>query len=242
MNTENQTPLGATSNPDEINLLEYIYALVKHKWLIIGITLLGLIGGYIAALVKGPTWVAEAVIAPRETESQKSPSFAGLGALGGIVASQLNLGGNASLENIDLILDSREFGAKLIDHYSLLPAIYKQQWPKAYKKYRDTTAKSWKPEFIPPKPLEMGAFIKSNYLKKTLNKNNTLTMEIKSPDSAFSLHLGNHYVEFLNDYIKSSVQTEARENVAYLEKQLVAISDPLLREKIQSLIANEIEK
>jgi hypothetical protein len=106
-------PSAVSTNPDEINLLEYIYALVKHKWLIIGLTFLGLVAGYTAALIKGPTWVAEAVIAPREAESQKMPSFSGLGALGGIVASQLNLGGNASLEKIDLILDSREFGAEL---------------------------------------------------------------------------------------------------------------------------------
>jgi hypothetical protein len=230
------------SNPDEINLLEYIYALVKHKWLIIGLTILGLVAGYIAAMVKGPTWVAEAVIAPREAESQKTPSFAGLGALGGIVASQLNLGGNASLEKIDLILDSREFGAKLIDRYSLLTVIYKHQWPKVYAKSWDSAQKNWKPEFDLPKPLEMGDFIKSKYLKKTTNKNNTMTLQIKSRDSTFSLRFGNNYLEFLNDYIKSNVQSEARENVSYLEKQLITISDPLLREKIQTLIANEIEK
>jgi hypothetical protein len=235
------TPL-IQSNPDEINLLEYIYALVKHKWWIIGFTLLGLIGGYIAALIKGPTWVAEVVIAPRETESQKTPSFAGLGALGGIVASQLNLSGNASLDKIDLILDSREFGAKLIDHYSLLPTIYKIQWTKEFNKAWDSTNKIWKSGFIPPKPLEMGDYIKAKYLKKTTNSNNTMTLQIKSRDSTFSFHLGNHYLDFLNDYIKLNVQSEARDNVSYLEKQLIAITDPLLREKIQGLIANEIEK
>jgi hypothetical protein len=233
-----QTP----RDPDEINLLEYVYAIVKHKWLIIGLTVLGIIAGYIAALVKGPTWVAEVMIAPRETESQKTPSFAGLGALGGIVASQLSLGGNASLDKIDLILDSREFGAKLIDHYSLLPIIYKYQWPKIYQKSWDILKNTWKVDFNKPPPLDMGSFIRSKYLKKISNKNNTMTLQIKSSDSTFSINLANNYIEYLNDYIKSSVQTEAHENVSYLEKQLVAISDPLLREKIQGLIANEIEK
>jgi LPS O-antigen subunit length determinant protein (WzzB/FepE family) len=51
------------SNPDEINLLEYINALVKHKWLIIGFTLPGLVAGYIAALIKGSPWAAETVMA-----------------------------------------------------------------------------------------------------------------------------------------------------------------------------------
>jgi hypothetical protein len=158
------------------------------------------------------------------------------------VASQLNLGGNASLEKIDLILDSREFGAKLIDHYSLLPIIYKHQWPKVYAKSWDAAKNTWKPDFILPKPLEMGDFIKFKYIKKTTNKSNTMTLQIESRDSTFSLHLGNNYIKFLNNFIKSNVQSEARENVSYLKKQLISISDPLLREKIQSLIANEIEK
>ncbi len=242
METVQQTINPVTYDPDEINLLEYIYALVKNKWLIFGFTILGLIGGYIIALVKGPTWVAETVIAPKETESQKTSSFAGLGALGGFVASQLNLAGNASLEKIDIILDSREFGAKLIERYGLLPSIYKHQWPKEYKKYWDSTNNNWKADFIQPKPLETGDFIKSKYLKKTLNKNNTMTIYIKTSDSLFSLELGKQYIEYLNEFIKSSVQKEARENVSYLERQLLAISDPLLREKIQGLIANEIEK
>jgi uncharacterized protein involved in exopolysaccharide biosynthesis len=228
-------------DPDEINLLEYAYALVKNKWWIIGFTVLGLVAGYIAALVKGPAWVAEVMIAPHETESQKTPSLAGLGALGGLVASQLNFGGNTSLDKIDLILDSREFGAKLIDHYSLLPTIYKYQWPKVYKKSWDFSQNTWKADFIQPKPLEMGSFIKSK-IKKTTNKNNTMTLDIKSRDSTFSFNLANNYIEYLNEFIKSNVQSDARENVSYLEKQLNGISDPLLREKIQGLIANEIEK
>jgi Chain length determinant protein len=245
LNTNTSTPqpsnVSIPRDPDEINLLEYAYVLVKNKWWIIGLTVFGLVLGYSAALIKGPTWVAEAVIAPKEAESQKTPSFAGLGALGGIVASQLNFGGNASLDKIDLILDSREFGAKLIERYSLLPTIYKHQWPKVYKKSWDSLQNTWKADFIQPKPLDMGSFIKSK-IKKTTNKNNTMTLQIKSRDSTFSLNLANNYIEYLNEFIKSNVQSDARENVSYLEKQLVAISDPLLREKIQGLIANEIEK
>ncbi|MGB7567062.1 MAG: Wzz/FepE/Etk N-terminal domain-containing protein [Chitinivibrionales bacterium] len=229
-------------DPDEINLLEYAYVLVKNKWWIIGLTVFGLVLGYGAALIKGPTWVAEVLIAPHETESQKTPNLAGLGALGGLVASQLSFGGNASLDKIDLILDSREFGAKLIERYSLLPAIYKYQWPKDYQKSWDFSQNTWKADFIQPKPLDMGDFIKSKFLKKTTNKTNTMTLQIKSRDSTFSINLANNYIEYLNDYIKSNVQSDARENVSYLEKQLIAISDPLLREKIQGLIANEIEK
>lgn len=230
-------------DPDEINLLEYIYVLVRHKKLIAGLTLFGLALGFIAALIKGPAWVAEAVIAPKETQSQKSSPLAGLGGLGGLMASQLDLFGNASLDKMDLILDSRDFGAKLIEKHDLLPAIYKIKWPKVYKKYWDPAQNSWKPAFEKPKPLDMGSLLRTKYLKKTRdNKKNTLLLSIRSRDSAFSINLAEKYVEYLNEYIKSDIQHEAKGNVAYLDTQLVSVVDPLLRQKILSLIADEIEK
>jgi hypothetical protein len=230
-------------NPDEINLLEYLYVLVKHKKLIIGVTLAGLVLGFIAALIMGPTWVAEAVIAPKETETPNASSLTELGALGGLVASQLNLGGNASLDKIDLILESRDFGAKLIDKYSFLPVIYRYQWPRLFRKYWDPSQNKWKPTFDQPKPLDMGSYIKTKYLKKVKDtKMNTLVVKIQSKDSAFTINLATMYVDYLNDYIKADIQNDARENVAYLDTQLVKVMDPLLREKILGLIANEIEK
>ncbi len=231
-------------DPDEINLLEYIYALVKHKKLIVGLTLLGLVAGYVAALIKGPTWVAETIIAPKERESQQSTSLAQLGALGGIVASQLNLDqGSASLNTMDMILDSRDFGAKLVETYSLLPAIYKYQWPKAYKKYWDQATGAWTPKFVQPKPLDIGGFIKAKFLKKTKDsKRNVIVMSIQSRDSAFTNNLAATYLDYLNEYIRTKVQAEAKENVAYLDSELVTIADPLLRTKILSLLSTEIEK
>jgi LPS O-antigen subunit length determinant protein (WzzB/FepE family) len=238
---ENQIQQNQKHDPDEINLLEYFYAIVHRKWWIIGLTIIGLVLGFVAAIVKGPRWEAEAIIAPKETDAQKAPSFAGLGALGGLVASQLNIGGNASLDKIDLILDSREFNATLVEKNNLLPVIYKYQSPKAYKKLWDTTQNKWNPDFIQPKFLDMGGMVKG-YLKKVTNKNNTMSIKIKSKDSTFTINLATTYISFLNDYIKTNVQGDAKENVDYLEKQLDGISDPLLREKLQSLIATEIEK
>lgn len=244
---ENQTiakPTGSIPgrDPDEINLLDYFYALVHRKMLIVGVTVAGMILGYFAAIIKGPTWLAEAVIAPKDVASQKAPSFAGLGALGGLVASQMNLGGNASLDKIDIILDSREFNARLVEKYNLLPVIYKYQAKKVYNKMWDTTTHNWRPDFIKPKPLDVGNALRGAFLKKTVNKNNTMSLMIKSKDSSLTINLATNYVSFLDDYIKTDVQNDAKENVSYLEKQLDGIADPLLREKLQNLIADEIEK
>jgi hypothetical protein len=239
MNPSHATP----QDPDEINLLEYVYVLVKHKKLIAGLTLAGFVLGFIAALIKGPSWIAEAVIMPKETESQRSASMSSLGALGGLMASQLNLVGNASLDKMDLIIDSRAFGAKLIEEYSFLPVLFRYQWPKMFKRSWDPSQNKWKPTFVLPKPLDIGSFIRWKYVKKTKDtKLNTINLRIQSKDSTFTINLATMYVDYLNEYIKSNVTSEARENVAYLDSQLVSIADPLLREKILGLIANEIEK
>jgi hypothetical protein len=242
---QSQTVLASRpKDPDEINLLEYIYALVKHKKLIIGLTLLGVTAGYVAALIKGPTWVADAMIAPKERESQKSTSLAELGALGGIMASQLNLDvGSASLNTMDMILDSRDFGAKLIEKYNLLPMIYKYQWPQKYKKYWDKSQQTWKPDFVKPNLFTIGGFLQKKYLKKSKDiKLNLIKWSIQSKDSAFTDILASSYLEYLNEYIRAKVQAEAKENVAYLDSELVSIADPLLRTKITGLLANEVEK
>jgi hypothetical protein len=235
-------PQTSINNSDEINLLEYFYALIKRKYWIVLLTILGVILGIVTAYHKGPRYVSEVIIAPKETDSQKNPSFSGLGALGGLVSSQLNMSGNASLEKIELILDSRLFNSELIKKYNLLPEIYRKEWPKVYTKNWDSSQNTWNNDFSQPKPLDIGSFLKSKYLKKTVNKNNTMTLKIQTRDSTYSLLLAKMYVEYLNEYIKTNVQKDAKENVFYLEKQLMGVSDPLLREKIQGLITNEIEK
>jgi hypothetical protein len=229
----------SNQNPNEFNALKYLYVIVKNKWWIIAMMLVGLIGGYAVALVKGGTFVAEVIIAPKEVE--KMTSLPQLGALGGLVASQLNMTGNASLDKINLILNSREFNAKFVETFDLMPEIYKQKWHKLYHKYWDTAQQKWKPQFVQPNPLEIGAIVKGSFVKKVIN-DNTMTITIQSKDSAFTYHFAEKYIQYLNDYIKSNIQNDTKENIAYLKKIDSTTMDPLLREKILMLITNEIEK
>jgi len=220
-------------DPDEINLLEYIYVLVKAKWWIIGATVAGLIIGYVAALIKGPTYVAEAVIAPKESQTQKTPNLSGLGMFGGIVASQFNIGGNPGLEKIDVILDSKKFHAEMAEKYRLYPFLFPKLW--------DPVNDKWAANVEPPKALSVGGYIKGEFLEKELDKNGTMIIKIKSADSLLSDTILSALLAYLDTYIKTTVQQEAKGNKDYLENQLISITDPLLRGKIQELIAAELE-
>jgi hypothetical protein len=231
--------LPQSRDPDEINLLEYAYALLKRKWWIIGATLLGFVFGDIAAVVKGPRYVSEAIIEPQETETQRTSGLSGLSALSGILP--ISLPGNASIEKIDQVLNSREFNAKLAERYNLLPDIYRHEWRKPYRKFFDEATGRWRPGFTPPKMLGIGAFMRNKYLKKEIVKN-LLTLKIATKDSTYTDSLMAHYMEYLDLYIRTSVQDEANENVTYLESRLDSIGDPLLREKVHGIIASEFEK
>ncbi|MBD3420710.1 MAG: hypothetical protein GF398_11385 [Chitinivibrionales bacterium] len=227
-------------DPDEINLLEYFYALIKHKWIIILATSLGLAGGYSAAIVKGPSFVAEATIAPKEKEDQKMPSISGFGALGGIVANQLNLGGNASLEKIALVLGTRKFNGELVEEYKLLPFIYKHSAPERYAEFYDSARNSWKDDFDKPDKMIIGDML-SGLVEHEINEN-AMTLTISSKDSLYATRLIGIYIEFLDNYLRKMVQEESQSNEKYLTERIQIVSDVLLREKILSLIAQEEER
>lgn len=231
------------ANPDEINLLEYLYVLVKKKWWIIGAAVLGLMAGLGVALLKGPSFSSEALIAPKEAEDQSMPSFAGLGTLGGLVSAKISSANSPGLDKIKLILDSRKFNAELIDKYNLLPLIYKNLYPADYKEWFDTTHQTWRDSFPYPDLMSVGYNLKTNHITTEINiKNNTLLFKIETKDSLFTEEIIKSYLEYLNTYIQESVLTQAKDNVSYLENQLITISDPLLREKLQTMIASELEK
>jgi LPS O-antigen subunit length determinant protein (WzzB/FepE family) len=232
------------ANADEINLLEYVYALVKNKWWIIGATVVGLVLGIVVAIIKGPTYVADATIAPKETDSDKSSSLSSLGALGSLVSSQLSLGGNASLDKIQLVMNSREFNAAFVEQSGLATDVIRFGAPKMYSKVFDKKKNTWKPGFIMPRREDLGMMFKSSFVKTGTNPaaSNTLVITISSKDSTMTDSASVKYLSFLDDYLRKQVQSDASSNVDYLNKQLETTVDPLLREKLQTMIASEVEK
>jgi len=241
---------GDGSTPeDEINLLELLYVLVRYKTIILIFSALGLVGGYFAAVLKGPTYMANTVLVAKESEGAKAGGLgSALGALGGL-AGGLNISGNPGLENLELYLNSRDFNAELIEKYDLLVDVFKfspkSRVAKVYKKYYDTLNGKWLESegFILPTPVQMAGFLTGVYFNNEIDvKKGLLTVSVKSRDSTFSYNVLSVCIEYLDYYIKTNVQNDAKNNVDYLESQLFTIADPLLREKIQSMIAAEIEK
>jgi hypothetical protein len=233
----------ANTEPNEINLLEYVYILARRKWWLIGTTLVGVLIGLIVAHAIGPRYDASVLIAPRETETQNTPSFSGFGELGGLVASQLSFGTTPGLGRIETILGTRQFNAEMIEKYRLLPDLYRTFYPRLYRRWYDAQEDTWKEDFERPGTPALGAFLAAEVVeRKTNGSKRTMTIGVSSPDSLFTHRLLSAAVEYLNVYIRDNIQDEAQANVAYLDSMLQRTTDPLLREKVQELIAKEIER
>jgi LPS O-antigen subunit length determinant protein (WzzB/FepE family) len=242
---------GSAVPEDEINLLELAYVLVKYKTIIILFSIFGLAGGYFAAKIKKPTYTADAVITAKASETRQ-PNLSALGALGGLgglAATQLNLAGNPGLEKLDIYINSREFNAELIEKYDLIPEMFKfapkRKTAKVYEQFFDTTNNKWVEDtaFAVPTSIQMADFLSKVYFKNEVDvKTGLLTVSVKSRDSLFSDKVLSACIEHLDLYIRRDVQSEAKANVDYLENQLATIIDPLLRTKLQEMIASEIEK
>jgi uncharacterized protein involved in exopolysaccharide biosynthesis len=241
---QNPTPQPPSAPEDEVNLLELVYVLVKYKLVIALCTVAGLAAGYLVARAVGPSYYANATVMAKETDKQAA-NFGALGALGGLAAAQLSLAGNPGLEKIEVHLDSRRFKAELIERYELLDDIYKYGAPRIYKKHYDTLKGAWAESktFLKPEPLKSAEFFSQKFFKREIDaKRGILTISVKSRDSLFTSKVLEGCLEHLNKYIQTSVQKDAKDNVDFLEKQLITIADPLLREKLQGMIATEIEK
>ncbi len=234
-----QSDTGARrTSDDEIDVIKLLLFLwSRRKWIIRGTAAIIFIG-LIYALLASPVYRSEAIIAPKE-----SPKGGGTGAilsqfggLGSMMATQLGLG-NATLDRMEVIAKSRGLAETVIKDNNLLPVLFPKSWDKK-KNY-------WKPmdkEDIPT--IKEGImYMRESILSVAINRqNNTIKLGVNIYDSNLTVLILNQYLSMLNKRLQEDNVREANANRSYLEKQFNNTSDPILREKIQNMIASEIER
>lgn len=235
-------PVARPSRDDQLDILACVLALAQRKYTVFSCAAVAGIVGLLIAWLHGPRFVSEALIAPVERE-QGGFQVPTLGALSGLRLPTLLAGAqHNSVDQIELVLTSREFGETLVERYALLPALVRMRSPREYRKWYDEEANVWREGFAPPRRLEMGEYLREEVLEAEIRENNTIHIAVVTPDSTFSDSLMSYYLVYLNEYIRKTVQEEARQNVEYLYERLDGVSDPLVREKLQEMIASEVER
>jgi uncharacterized protein involved in exopolysaccharide biosynthesis len=228
----------AKQNDDEIDIVELIIMLWNHrKWIAIGTGVITFIG-LLYALLASPVYRSSAIIAPKESQKGGNPSaiLSQFGGLGGMVAAQLGLG-NTNLDRIEIIIKGWELAESVIKNHDLLPKLFPEVW--------DSTRNAWDLEDSSEIPtIRTGVeALKTGLLSVEPDHNkNIIKIEINTYDSNLAAEIAEYYVDALNKKIQKDVIIEAEANQLYLSKQLNNTTDPLIREKIQNMIAFEIEK
>jgi uncharacterized protein involved in exopolysaccharide biosynthesis len=220
---------------DEINLLDYLIVLLKHKWLIIGIVFFAGLTAVTVSLMLTNIYRSEATITPRQQEeSPASSALSALGGLGGMAGELVGLGGGGDLEKFEVVLKSRELSRRVVEKYKLMPELFEDEW--------DPLKEDWKEN---PGPTMQDAYelITENMLNVSIEKDtDVMIVKFDHEDPRFAKIMVDHYLTELSESLREETLKDARENRRFLAQQLEKTSDPLLKVKISDLLAKEIEK
>ena len=219
---------------DEINLLDYVIVLLKHKWLIFGIVFATGVAAVIISLILPNIYRSEAIITPRQQEkSPTSSALSALGALGGMATDLTGLGGGGNLEKFEVVLKSRDLARRVVEKYKLMPELFDNRW--------DPLKKQWKEN---PAPTIQDAY-KALMKMLTVSRDrtaNVLSVKFDNEDPNFAKIMVNNYLTELSESLREETLKDAEDNKRFLQEQIEQTADPLLKVKISDLLAKEIEK
>lgn len=213
---ENRKDIG-----DEINLLDYLNVLKKHKKIIIIIVAISVLTTGIVSLLMTKIYEAKTVIVPA-TQQNSSPGMSALVAQFGI--SPL-LPANNAAETVNL-LKSKILMGKIIKNHDLLPVLLEKN-PKG----KTENEKTW-----------MG--IRALMGITTVDykqKDNVIELSVQFKDPKIAADIVNYYLTELTEHMSSETKRVALTNKKYLESELNATSDPFIKARIYNLIAQQIE-
>ena len=210
----------------------------KSKWLLAAGTLLAALAGVVVAMTTAPVYEARAIIAQKEADKDAGTGgmLSRLGGLSGLVGSRLGVGGG-SLNRIEVILRSHELADSVMARHNLMPRLCSKQW--------DAGSGTWKLKngALPPDPRRASETLRLSMMNIAVDQvKGIIVLGSRAPDSILARDLIVYYLEALNDRLLEDVKRDAEINRAYLETQLGSTPDPMMKEKLYTLISYEIEK
>lgn len=254
---------------DEINLLELWQVIWKRRKFIAYFTAAVVVLTVIVSLLMTNIYESKAVIMTVESKSSASGGgmAAAMAAMGGGLAGMIGTPESASAVEISTLLKSNILRSKIIQEYNLLPILFSDQWDeekKTWKKggislnplfYVSKLIKAIKPadkkavkkeEGVPDvydglRELEDIMNIEEVKAKGLISKDNTIVVAAQFDDPEIAASLVNYFLAALNDHMSKEAKRVAALNKKYLEEQLPLNSDPLIKQKIYTMIAQQVE-
>ena len=202
--TENQTlppPLQAMPDDDEINLLDLLIVLAKHKAMILKVTLGAALLAVGVTLLMSDIYTGTArILSPQQSQSSASALLGQLGGLAGLAGGAMGIKNPADIYLA--MLKSRTLMGKIANRFDL------QQLYKA-KTLTDTL-----------KALE-------NNSTFTAGKDGVITVEVSDLDPKRAADMANAFVEELAKLMQNFALTDASQKRIFFEQQMKQAKDKL---------------
>ena len=222
---------------DEINLLDYLIILLRHKKLIIGMVLLAGLASLVMTGWDIKLYTSRAIITPQQggiaSFSQSNPRYLG--------ATQYGVG-STSIGKLLMMLDSRQLTARVIGKHNLIPVLFPELWDKKANKWKVDNPPTLHLACEAMKELLTAAQVKSATRNRAYRGETPIVVSIRHKDPETAKEFVEYYLTELSKILRGEALRDAAEKKRFLEEQLETIIDPLMKEKIHILRANEIEK
>ena len=238
---------------EEPDLLWYWEVLKKHKGLIILATLPCALSTAVFSLLVEDIYRSQAVIIPISGEKSSLGTIASrMGAMAGLLGiSPLGI----SEAEIVSLLKSEVLKEELIKRYNLLPVLFSERW--------EPESRTWKPPPFGPRVILSRLMAKVRggrcdpdapptvwdgikMLEEIVEvrqdpKLGTIRVSVNFPDPQKAAEICQALIATLREHMCADAIRVAQTNKRYLEEELVRTSDPLIRQKIYALIADQVE-
>jgi uncharacterized protein involved in exopolysaccharide biosynthesis len=170
-------------------------------------------------------YVVSTTIFPKDNSRLGGGSSLLLGAVG------LNPLQSAIVSRFEILLQSEEIGERAVVKGELLTALYPRQWNPSSKTWRDGKAPTNR----------MGGRALLQMVKLEPNSKGFITISLESRDPRFAATALSALLHALEERVQQDAQTDLKNSLAFLDRQLAETTDPLLRDKILALMATHIE-
>ncbi len=216
----------------EIEIIDYLSIVRRRAWLISLISIAGLLGALAFSFLIEDRFQARAVISPvKEGGGQQ----AGLSLLVQQLEAvpTMSLSSPSSAPEILALLNSSMLRKKLIEQHALLPVIFREKW--------DSKKNAWASDKDVPTVYDGLRALERRMSVKNSAKDNTITITLESQDAKDAADMLSKLLIVLNLHLSNEARRIADSNRRYLEGQLSSTTDPLIRQNIYALIAQQIE-
>ncbi|MBI1911097.1 MAG: hypothetical protein HYS21_03770 [Deltaproteobacteria bacterium] len=247
----------------EINLADYWKVVWKRKILIMLVSVFVSLGTVVYSLRIEDVYQSSAVITPANRKMDGNSGFSTFAQqLGGF--SGISLPASASISELLNLLKSNVLRERAIKRNDLLPLFFPERWDQEKKEWKKANEGAGRSTsyfigsafaMIKPHngkkvqaaagqgPTTWDGLRKLNSILIISNdiKDNTITITARHEDPEVAARIVDCMLATLMEHMSSESKRIAGVNKNYLENQLGRTVDPIIRQKIYNLIAQQIE-